>query len=112
MYRPRSVDWNAVADSCKKLGAVTKVAKEFGICTATVLNILKKLDVPRTGVGGKPSRQEQAQLVIDHILQNGGTVNSALRELNIKVSKDTVFTWAKSQNLRLADYRCISKFKA
>ena len=89
-----------------------EVARKVGCSPGYVSNVLTKRGI-RTGkgLGANPHSQPNAQLVLDHIIANGGTLRNALIALDLKVCDVTVRELAKKQGIEIAQYRYFKQQK-
>ena len=104
--RPVKIHLNDVLALMDKGANQSEVARQLGCTPAYIGHLLRKSGVETSGSQGQNIHaRANAQKVLDHIVNNGGTLREALLSLDLQVCDATVRDLAKEHGIKIADYR-------
>lgn len=79
------------------------IAKQLQVTQPGVATALKKLGLKR--VNHIKDRDARCEQVVNHIIENGGYVESTIRKLGINIYKNAVYDYCKERDIDLRLYR-------
>ena len=82
-----------------------QIAQELNITQPNVAKALKQIGIKRKISYDTSERDSLCERVVDHIMQNGGSVASTIRELGINVYRNAVYDYCKDRGINLRLYR-------
>lgn len=105
--RPAKIDKDKIVELHKQGLRQVDIARELGCSQCYITHVLDSRKVKRLGKkgGANPKARENAQKVLDSIVENGGTLREALMRMNLNVCDATVRVLAKEQGIDIQSYR-------
>ena len=82
-----------------------QIAQDLNITQPNVAKALKQLGIKRKTVYDTSERDALCERVVNHIVENGGYVESTIRELGINIYKNAVYDFCKDRDIDLRPYR-------
>jgi DNA-binding transcriptional ArsR family regulator len=82
----------------------SEIASRLNITQPNITTALRKLGIKRV-VHNHTERDALCEQVVNHIVENGGYVESTIRELGINIYKNAVYNYCKDNDIDLRLYR-------
>ena len=104
---PRTnIDKRKIFDLYQTLQSDTAVAAEVGCSVVYAARVMQQFGRPKIRGGTRnPHARSNANKIIDHIIECGGTIKSAKEATSLKVCDNLVYEEAKQRGVTLGDYR-------
>ena len=104
--RPIKIHLSEVLALMDKGANQSEVARQLGCTPAYVGHLLRKSGIETSGsLGQNIHARANAQKVLDHIVNNGGTLRQAMLDLDLNVCDATVRDLAKETGINIPEYR-------
>ena len=110
--RPRNIDIDKIVELRREGLTHAVIAKKLGCSQGYVSRTLarQQLGVGKSG-GANAAARENANTVVDHIINHGGNLREALQELGLDVAACTVRSVAKERGIDLVLYRHVGRIE-
>ena len=82
-----------------------QIAEDLNLTQPNVAKAMKQLGIKRKTVYDNSERDALCEQVVDHIMENGGYVESTIRELGINIYKNAVYDYCRERGIDLRLYR-------
>ena len=107
----KGFDKQRIYDLYQQLQSDTAVAKQVGCSVVYAARVMQQFGRPKTRRGGQRNNKARANAntIIDHIVERGGTIKTAQAALNLKVCDALIYEEAKNRNINIGDYRYYRK---